>query len=911
MVVLVAEFAPAASLYARSAEFGHMAISVTCPGCQAVYPVPENLAGSTIRCKTCSEMMAVPAAPAPVAARPVAATPVAAKPLPAKPVAARSIPADDDDDEPRPARRTRRVRDEEEDEDDAPRRRPARATDEPKKKSKLPLILGGGLGLVVGIGVAVVVAGGMSDGKTDEPVQVAQSTPAEFTPPPETKTPTKISTTRPKADATETTAPEAPKVQRIVPAPLAPITPVTAPQSTGLVTKPGISQERLMSGVMDPVTADRVARATVLIEGEGHDGKRWTGSGWFGLEPNLIFTNAHVLDMKTPDAKPPEKLTIHLYKPDESSAARVTLDRTIPHQRIKILAVDRNNDLAVLRIDNEKDLPRPLKVRASSDLHARQGVTVYGFPLTSAFARISDLSKDQQPEMSVRPSTITSLRTDDTGRPKYVQVEGGVNAGNSGGPIVDAEGNVVAVVVAGVLDRGRQTQLGLAVPTEYVFGLLAGRVDEVEFDQAYRKGGKVHIPITARCLDPLQRLQKVGIGYWVGDPSNRSRPHGEKQSKPLPSDTAHQFKELNYNAATKTATGELVFPELPAGRAYWTQSFYTNALQPNGFWMPGLPVKLSGPPVDRVPTDLIVKLRPGSVRPVELSHTRDLTEYEEGEQESKNEREMIKMTYKLSERVQSGNPKTGTAAMLQFKFQNLDVKSQTGHADEDALPKRILASINASLPQLGAAAQVNSRGEIFRYQSQTFAVANKALAPALQGLSDRAMNALQAASIPLPNKKVSPMEKWESKKIGRLYQLKLNSAGDSKQPTQARPGPRGRPGMRPRPGPQPGARPAPRARVARELKYEQRITYTYLGMRQRQGSNEAVIRIEGAVGPAPGSSAAASGQIKGYATIECETGTVVFAEIESDFEVDSSSEGLRKKVSGISKYTLTRGSSAK
>jgi S1-C subfamily serine protease len=907
MVDLVAEFALAASLYARSAEFGHMAISVTCPGCQAVYPVPENLAGSTIRCKTCSEMMTVPAAAPPVAARPVPAAPIAAKPLPAKPVAAKVTPADDD--EPRPAPRARRFRDEDEDDYDAPRRRPFREADEPKKKSKVAVILGGGLGLAVGVGVAVAVAGALGGGdKSDEPVRVAQGAPAEFTPPAVTNPPANVSTPRPKADAadaTDTTAVEVPKVRRIVPAPLAPITPVAQPQ-TGPFTKPGISQERLMSGVMDRVTSERVARATVLIEGEGHDGKRWTGSGWFGLEPNLIFTNAHVLDMKTPDARPPEKLTIHLYKPDESSAARVTLDRTVPHQRIKILAVDRTNDLAVLQIVNEKDLPLPLKVRPSTGLQTRQGVTVYGFPLTGTLARISDLSKDQQPEMSVRPSTVTSLRTDDTGRPKYVQVEGGVNSGNSGGPIVDAEGNVVAVVVAGVLDRGRQTQLGLAVPTEYVVGLLAGRMDDVEFDQAYRKGGRVHIPVTAHCLDPLERLQKVGISYWVGDPSKRPRPHGEKQPKPLPSDTEHKFAELKYNPATKTATGELVLPELPAGRAYWTQAFYVNALQPSGFWMPGLPVKLSGPPVDRVPTDLIVKLRPGSVRPVQLSHTRDITEYDEGEQERKNEREMLKMTYKLSEKVLPGNPKTGTAAALQFKFQTFDAKSQTGNADEDALPKRILAGINASLPQLGATAQVNARGEISRTQSQTFAVTNKALAPALQGLSDRAMNALQAASIPLPNKKVSPMEKWESKKIGRLYQVKLNDAGGGKEPTQARPG---RPGMRPRPGP--GTRPGPRARVARELKYEQRITYTYLGMRQRQGSNEAVVRIEGVVGPAPGSSAAASGQIKGYATIECATGTVVFAEIESDFEVDSSSEGLRKKVSGVSKYTLTRGSSAK
>ena len=39
-----------------------MPIDVTCPGCQTVYPVPEALAGKTIKCKGCGEMMEVVAA---------------------------------------------------------------------------------------------------------------------------------------------------------------------------------------------------------------------------------------------------------------------------------------------------------------------------------------------------------------------------------------------------------------------------------------------------------------------------------------------------------------------------------------------------------------------------------------------------------------------------------------------------------------------------------------------------------------------------------------------------------------------------------------------------------------------------------------------------------------------------------
>ena len=39
-----------------------MSIAVICPGCEADYNVPENLAGKSIRCKQCGEIMPAPRA---------------------------------------------------------------------------------------------------------------------------------------------------------------------------------------------------------------------------------------------------------------------------------------------------------------------------------------------------------------------------------------------------------------------------------------------------------------------------------------------------------------------------------------------------------------------------------------------------------------------------------------------------------------------------------------------------------------------------------------------------------------------------------------------------------------------------------------------------------------------------------
>src|SRR4051812_35263892 len=85
-----------------------MPLSVTCPGCESVYPVGESLVGKTIRCKKCGEMITV-------------STPAAAK---AKP--ARAAVEDDADDAPRkkPVRARAAV---EEDEAPVKAKRPARA----------------------------------------------------------------------------------------------------------------------------------------------------------------------------------------------------------------------------------------------------------------------------------------------------------------------------------------------------------------------------------------------------------------------------------------------------------------------------------------------------------------------------------------------------------------------------------------------------------------------------------------------------------------------------------------------------------------------------------------------------------------------------------------------------------------
>ncbi len=867
-----------------------MAISITCPGCQSVYPVPETLAGKTIRCKKCGEMM--PVAAAPPAAAPVAA-PVAARPV--KP-APRVVVEDDGDDVAIPARPARRPR-VEVDEDDAPRPR----GDKPaaKKKSPLPLILGGVAAVVVlaGGAVAVVFGTGLLGGKPVEPVahggeKLEKRTPgtggpvgggAAVMPKPEEKAvkpagePVQAKPAEGNGSGTST-AQLPTKSGETAPLVVDPLKPAGQP-----ATPAGGGPTGFTRMTLDPVTLAKCKAATVYIEVETKNGLGASGTGWFGLEPNLIFTNAHVVFMKRPGSPKPAKITVTV----NPGTPR---EKEIPHSRLEILAVDRERDLALLQVLNEKDLPAPLAVRPTGELNELDRLFVIGYP---GGKRLSyQTSSTKAPAVTVNNTSVGAVRRDDNGNISKLQTQGGAYHGNSGGPIVDPDGNVRGVLQGAPDDDAFGSAVNYAVPTEYVTGLVAGRVGEVEYGQPFRKDGKIHVPVTAHCVDPFQRLKAVGVACWVGDDTKRTRPPGPERTGAEPTDANYAEVALTYKHGKDdpVATGELVLPELPAGRVYWSQPFYSNALV-SRYWQAGNPIKLVGPPVDLEPADLIVRYKPGVRRPITLSDTSSFYEFEEGEGREKNERLMVETEMKATEHVVTPNDKTA-AHMLRLDYEKFGLKAERGPLSTDKLlPLEVRELINKGLSQVHGYGYVNKTGEIYRTASDVRAVGR--LAPLFKVISDDALASLQGTAIPLPNTRVEPKFTWGTKTQRRLALAILE---------QELPGAEGG-----RPG---GGIPHPAQPRTREYKYVEDVKFTYLGSRVRTGQKEAVVQIEGKVTAAPGAKATegASGVVKGFAYIDINTGTVLDAEVEIEFEIDTSANNIKKRLSGINKFKLTRGS---
>jgi S1-C subfamily serine protease len=812
----------------------------------------------------------------------------------------------DDDDEPvtaKPSRKPTRVMDDDDDFDDRPKKKGA-AKAATGGGSKAPLLIAAILGgvVILGGGAAGAYFAFFNDEKKPETTQTTNSDPNKvkaFTIPGPTTTgdPKPVEEKKPDTDAkpadqtSDKTADAKPDANPAANTTAQATPPVAAP----VATPPSNSAERMqkiMSGLMDEITMMKVKRATVMIECESKNGGAATGSGWFGIEPGIVITNSHVIDMKAPGSPPPAKLTIFMNAGERGQTPGV-LQRDIPHNRIKIIGVDRVHDLAVLQIIGEKDLPEPLSIRPTAQLKDRQGITVFGFP--RGYTPGMAAGNKKQPLVSVRPSTVVAVRYDDDGLLSKLQMEGGSSHGNSGGPIVDSDGFVIGVVVSGIDGAGgTETQIAFAVPTEYVGGIMSGEIMDVNYEQAYVDGDKIRVPVKITCADPRGRLQKVGIGVWVGDTVTKVRAPGATRTGKLDSDKHFSQIDISYDTEKKVAVGEIVFPQAAPGLAYWVQPYYVNKQQ-GQYWLSGKPLTMDGPPVERVDSALSYTVRTGVTRPIQMTSISTYNEYFEGEGQAKNDRTLGRATIKGTERIIDPDKNDRrNAARIRMTYDDIEFKLQRGLdalVEVNPIPPQIMLILKRSLNQIESYGFMDRTGEVYKFTANTAGISDPLARSFAPAISDEVHGVLGLTSVPMPNRTVKPNETW---KLVRTHFESIPDYYTVVQPTTV-------PGGR-------GGQPAQAKTKDKVVSYVQDITYTYLGVRTRAGKKEAVVRIAGKATPAAGRPAdTVTGEIKGSAYIDLNSGTVLYADIESEVEVDSSERGFKKKLSFLEKYKITRG----
>ncbi len=270
-----------------------------------------------------------------------------------------------------------------------------------------------------------------------------------------------------------------------------------------------------------PEVITPVKRATTFIQVEG--------SGWKGTCSGFVFktdrdsafvaTNFHVL--AGPDADRNVRRTpsgvLKLVKDSKVTAVFDSGTKLERSAKAIIQAIDAERDLALLKVTGVQDIPAALKY-SPMKLYETMPLLSFGFPFGNALAT----SKGTAPAITVARATLSSFRNDEDGALSVIQIDGSINPGDSGGPVVDAKGQLVGVAVASV----RNSQgIGLVVPAVELDRLCKGRMGELHVSTRKLANGKVAVKAEVGLIDPENAIRGVNFHYLLvkGKPAKVTR----------------------------------------------------------------------------------------------------------------------------------------------------------------------------------------------------------------------------------------------------------------------------------------------------------------------------------------------------------------------------------------------------
>lgn len=171
--------------------------------------------------------------------------------------------------------------------------------------------------------------------------------------------------------------------------------------------------------------------------------QRAIGSG-FVIDPEgYIVTNAHVVNGA-------QRIQVVLPPPDSDGSLATALSSKVNIVPARIVGQTREIDLALLKVDGVKLPALPL----AAYRNLRQGETVFAF------------GSPQGLRNTVTHGLISAVaRQIDPDSPLiYIQTDASVNPGNSGGPLVNVDGEVVGMNTFILSQSGGNEGLGFAIP---------------------------------------------------------------------------------------------------------------------------------------------------------------------------------------------------------------------------------------------------------------------------------------------------------------------------------------------------------------------------------------------------------------------------------------------------------------
>lgn len=234
--------------------------------------------------------------------------------------------------------------------------------------------------------------------------------------------------------------------------------------------------------------------ATVYVKVKGKQGTV-TGSGFLirvDGETGLIATNRHVV-AKVPGRFTPQEFSVVFW-------SGTPKEQVLPGE---VVASDPEEDLAVIQV-RANNLPAPLDLTQAVQLRETMTVYTFGFPLGDLLSPTRS-----NPAVTIGRAAISSLREDKRGKIQRVQLDGELNPGNSGGPVVAADGKLVGIAVSKIVG----TKISFAIPSPELTEMLKGRAAVASIRSLRVDSDAAHLEIEVPLIDPLHKLKAVELRH--------------------------------------------------------------------------------------------------------------------------------------------------------------------------------------------------------------------------------------------------------------------------------------------------------------------------------------------------------------------------------------------------------------
>ncbi|MEP6710595.1 MAG: trypsin-like peptidase domain-containing protein [Candidatus Saccharibacteria bacterium] len=219
-------------------------------------------------------------------------------------------------------------------------------------------------------------------------------------------------------------------------------------------------EEDDIAGVASKVAPSVVSIVTSVTKATARSGLQeyeGAGSGIIVGSDGYVMTNKHVVD--------------------GSKTVSVTLNDGTTYDNVAVIGTDPLNDIAFLKIPGVKDLPTA-ELGDSKTIRVGQKVVAIG----NALGQYKNTVTSGIISGTGRPITAQSETGANEDLTDLIQTDAAINSGNSGGPLLNLQGQVIGINTAIAQDA---QGIGFALPVATIKGMLKGVLTNGKVEHAY------------------------------------------------------------------------------------------------------------------------------------------------------------------------------------------------------------------------------------------------------------------------------------------------------------------------------------------------------------------------------------------------------------------------------------------